>query len=133
METSSRGPVLMFGLAMLVAATLWVHAGCGGDTLLSPSDTVVGRWHGTTVVQTAGPVLGGFSREDITFRADGTAAIAEYEGLMRSDEGVWSLSGNAISIDFPSFCDRRGTVAGGTMNLTCALDTRTWALVDEKQ
>ena len=117
--------LVALGVACLIPA-------CGAGPT-SPSEAVVGLWHGVSVVQTAGEVIGGFSREDITLRPNGSAEIVEYEGPRRSDVGNWSLSGNAISIEFPSFCDRRGTVNGNTMNLTCTLDTRTWALVYEKQ
>ncbi len=120
-------PRVALGFACLISA-------CGGGAPTSPTQAgVVGLWHGVSVVQTAGEVTGGFSREDITLRVNGSADIVEYEGSRRSDAGTWSLSGNAISIDFLSFCDRRGTVNGNTMNLTCTLDTRTWALVYEKQ
>ena len=117
---------LALGLASLMC-------GCGGENPTSPTQAAAGVWHGVAVVQTAGQVTGAFSREDITLRADGSAAIAEYEGSMRSDMGTWSLSGTTISIDFAAFCDRRGTVIGNTMNLICTLDTRTWALVYEKR
>ena len=127
-----RSDVLQLPVRLVLVVACLI-CGCGGGTPTSPTQVVVGVWHGVSIVQTAGEVSGGFAREDITLRADGTAAIVEYEGPMRSDVGTWSLSGSTISIDFPSFCDRRGTVTGDTMNLACTLDTRTWALVYEKR
>jgi hypothetical protein len=116
----------VLSLAFLVTA-------CGGGSPTSPSQSVAGRWHGVSATQTAGDVVGGFSREDIVLNANGSAEIREYEGPGRSDIGTWSLSGDTISIDFATFCDRRGTVAGNAMTLTCTLDTRAWSLLYAKQ
>ncbi len=130
MDLTTRGLCLARCIALSLAGLEW---GCGGQSPTSPAQSPIGVWHGVSVAQTAGEVIGRFAREDITLGGDGTAAIAEYEGLMRSDVGTWSLAGSAISIDFPSFCDRRGSLTGTTMNLTCTLDTRTWALTFEKR
>jgi hypothetical protein len=116
----------------ILAAAFACHAACGGDTPSSPSETVAGRWHGTTVVQTSGSPLN-YNREDITLHPDGTADVQEYEGPLRGDVGAWSLVGTQITIDFRTFCDRRGTVAGRTMSLECSRGGRTWELGYEKQ
>jgi len=65
----------------------------------------VGRWHGVSVTQTAGEVVGGFAREDIVLNANGSAEIRKFEGPGRSDIGTWSLSRNAIFMHFSTFCD----------------------------
>ena len=118
------------GWILLIVAT--GHWACGAGPA-APTDPVLGNWHGTAVTQTAGPVLGVFSKEDILLNAGGIAEIVEYEGSRRSDTGTWVLTGTEIVLDFPTFCDRRGTIANGQMSLTCTLDTRTWALSYEKR
>lgn len=129
-DVARRNPALRSRLVLSLACLV---TACGGGSPVSPSQSVVGRWHGVSVTQTAGEVVGGFSREDIVLNANGSAEIREYEGPERSDIGTWTLSRSAIFMRFSTFCDRQGTVAGDTMTLTCTLDTRTWSLLYAKQ
>ena len=118
------------GLAVGLVVSLSVA--CGSSPLSPGSSGVVGKWHGVSVVQLSGDAQG-FAREDITFEANGTARVLEYESPQRADAGSWSLSGTAIAIDFQSFCDRNGTVEGTRMRLTCVSGNKSWEVTYERQ
>lgn len=127
-----RQPTLrVFRTAMVFAVLSLFGAGCGGGPT-SPSEALVGLWHGTSAEVTAGPPAT-WLREDMILREDGSMDITEYEGLRRRGVGTWSASGSSITIRSADFYDREGTVQRKTMTLSCVTDSRTFKLVFEKQ
>lgn len=122
---------IVFRTAMAFAVLSLFVAGCGGSPT-SPTEALVGLWHGTSAEVTAGTAAAWW-REDMILREDGTVDITEYEGPRRRGVGTWSASNSSITVYSADFHDRQGTFQRKTMTLTCVIGSRTFRLVFEKQ
>lgn len=105
-----KASFLLIALAALI--TMSLNASCSDDDEPAIDSPVVGTWVSRV------PLLGITST--ITFRPDGTVtAVDEQGGNSYTDNGTYTVSGNAIHIDWgDEQVTLRFTISGDTMTTT---------------
>lgn len=109
-KTMKKASFLLIALAALI--TMSLNASCSDDDGPAIDSPVVGTWVSRV------PLLGITST--ITFRPDGTVtSVDEQGGNSYTDNGTYTVSGNAIHIDWgDEQVTLRFTISGDTMTTT---------------